>query len=396
MKQNKKNALVTSISGEDIPPMHHTNPSSSSTNTTDRPPIQPLKVNPILPGIQGVRCPEQQPSPGFRDSGISALSLDMHPNASFEWDQKIKHDIINGIEYFERKNAEMKQINNKILAELERVKRLNHQLEDRLNLSSERNKELGSENDELKIRLDQREKEQDKLKEQAMTQWQARVKSDELFMELKRDSDIEIRRLKDLLATKEKEVARVISNASQKEKSLRNSMKEPGLANKSLRSNMEDHLELLHKISRLEEEVSKLKDDNEKGKEVNKKTKDESDMLKTKLKEHNTELDSQYKRFLSLKKNFNDLRDENEKLKLQLRGRRNLNPNSTWPKSNPTDTRSSENEAVSYFDIPTKVGKSNSPAGKKLPRPMLEHKRTSSEGRSTISENLPPVAASLK
>ena len=128
-------------------------------------------------------------------------------------------------------------------------------------------------------------------------------------------------------------------------------------------------------------------------------------MLRGKLKEHSTELDSQYKRFLSLKKNFNDLRDEHEKLKLQLRSRRSLNPNNTWPKNTTTTaaaasdvSRPADSEAVSYFDIPTRFygAKLNSPADKTLGKFFVEHKRTSSEGRSATSENLPPVAASLK
>ena len=371
----------------------------------------PLKSAPVLPGISGYRAtgaPEQA-SPGVRDSGVSVLSLDAQYNSGgFEWDAKIKHDIINGIEYFERKNGDLKQLNSRIVAELDYARRLNNQLGDRLKLATERIKELSHDNDELKIRLDQREKDYDRSKEQAMTQWHARVKSDELYMELKRDSDVELRRLKDALAAKEKEIARVVTSASQKEKAIRNSVKEPSIANKSLRANMEDHLELLHKIARLEEENSKLKSDNDKEKVTSKKNKDEAEMLRGKLKEHSTELDSQYKRFLSLKKNFNDLRDEHEKLKLQLRSRRSLNPNNTWPKNTTTTaaaaaaasdvSRPADSEAVSYFDIPTRFGgaKSNSPAGKKLGKAFVEHKRTSSEGRSAASENLPPVAASLK
>lgn len=343
--------------------------------------------------------PHEQTSPGIRDSGVSMMSLDMTYNSSsFEWDHKIKHDIINGIEYFEKKNSEMKTINNRILVELERVTRLNHQLEERLKLTSERQQEIVSDNDELKIRLDQREKEHDRLKEQAMTQWQARIKADEMFMELKRDSDVEIRKLKALLSAKESELARVVTSAAQKEKSIRNSLKEPGLANKSMRANMEDHLELLHKITRLEEEIVRLKTENEKERMSGKKNKDEADGLKTKLKEHGTELDSQYKRFLSLKKNFNDLRDENEKLKLQLRGRRNINPNNTWPKNTAElASKQTENEAVSYYDIPTKYGKSSSPANKKIVgKPIVDHKRSPSDGRSVVSENLPPVSSLLK
>ena len=243
-----------------------------------------------------------------------------------------------------------------------------------------------------------------------MTQWQARIRSEEQYIALKRDSDEEMSRVKDLLAQRTHDVERMSREAAEarKEKAVRQNMKEAPLLGKQHRSNVEEQLELLHKIARLEEEISKLRLEQEREKKGSRRHKDEIEAARTKMREQFSELESQQKRFLSLKKNFNDLRDENEKLRLQLRnGRRSVNPNNTWPKNSHADViavsnaaakTNSENETVTLLDIPaTKLTKQNVTSSSMVSAPAAggkkgvktSHKRTSSDARA--SENLPPV-----
>ena len=323
----------------------------------------------------------------LRDSGmLSAISLDLGLNSgAYEWDRKVKHDIISGIEYFEKKNQEMKEVNSRMLRELERIARQNAEYEDKLRREQERSKVLNAENDEMKIKLDTLEKENGRLKEESVSYWNARVKSEELYMELKRDTEKETRILRDQVETKEKEVIH-----------LRGMNMKGQKHDKTSKYLADDHLELLHKISRLEEEIARMKIDKERVADSNKRQKDEVDGMRKKLKEQSTELENRFSQFLVLKKSFNDLNSENEKIKSQLRTRRSTQQltvnNNTWPKNN--DLKKTEADtAVSYFDIPSKVGKAGT---KKTSVPLLGHKRNTSDSHSTTSESLPPVPSPSK
>ena len=350
-------------------------------------------------------------STSMRDSTSSTVS-------SCDWN-RVKHDVINGIEYFEGKTRELREKNMQLARELERVSQINSHLQNQLSMTSNKVEQLLVDKSELKIQLDKREKEQDRLKEQSMIQWQANVRLEEQYLQHKRNSDSEIHKMKEVLSQKDQELERIsqeVAEAKRREAARQNAKEAPMLGTQ-YRSNVDEQLELRHKISHLQEEMRKLEVDNEREKTGSRRHKDELEAAKVKMKEQFSELESQQKRFLTLKKNFKDLKDENDKLRLQLRnGRRGMNPNNTWPKhvdalpyaSATRPSNHSESETVTCLDIPaTKFAKqtmtsstlpSAAPNGAGAKKSggkssLKDHKRTNSDARSC--ENLPPVVTSV-
>ena len=313
-------------------------------------------------------------------------------------DKKFKQDVLNGIEYFENRTEDLKSANSQMMREIERLTSLNADLENRFKDMDTRYQYLAEENDELKVKLDELTKEKMRVEEQAMDQWQGRVKVEEMYTEMKRDADHEMRNIRqELKAANQKKAAPVPEKrGTQKTRSLD-----------------ANAMELLRKVSSLQDQLTKLQMEKATGQEVNRKLDKELSDYKVMYKDKTRELDAQYKRFLSLKKSFNDLTDEHEKLKTVFRGRGIPNNtsgsgNSTWP-SNKVRLGGSEIETVRLVDISKVNGSvgacappSYLPASQKASKPsrskVMTHKRNTSDGLAPIAtdQNLPPVTTVAK
>ena len=340
-----------------------------------------------------------------------------------DWDLKHRQDVLSGLEYFERKATDFKELYNQSQHALDRLRRQNSELDEQVKKLESDNKQLWGESDELKIRLDASEKENSILQNQAITEWQSRVKLEEMYVELQRDSDKEIASLKEKLSERSM-VGKSVHNVElrmgvggDKVDGILHAKEHPkgGLS--------DDQFELMHSISRLQDDLKKLTREKDSLADHNGRLHQNIADLKSAFREKNQELESQQKRFLSLKKSFNDLSDENEKLKIQMRARgassqlhptreqiANVLANSTWP-GNPAGKAHSEVESVSYIDLPkgslaaVKTASSGHQAASlkgrrgsighksvvKGTNGMAQHKRTKSDVIS-LQENLPPVA----
>ena len=373
----------------------------------------------IIPEEGGSTVGGSRESSASNSRSLQTLQYDLTNLTQYgntDMDQTYKNSVISGIEYFERKNWELKELNNRVLRELERVLRLNHELEETIRKLMEDNQMMDVSVDEYKIKHDLVEKENSKLQEQAMSQWSSRIKAEEMHAEDQRDAKQEVIRMRQELQEKNEEIKRILAQqealkGKQKDSSTAEKSKSStGTSSKShASSNAGDNFELLHKISRLEDDILKIRSEKDGVTDTNKRLKLELDTLKSKSQQQGAELETQYKRFLSLKKNFNDLLDENEKLKGRMRSRRDSNPsisNQTWPmqpRTNPDNGGKDvlDGGSLRLVDIPLKAGKqpisafsSGLPkAGSQARRKAIvggRHHRNGSEVRS-LPDSLPPM-----
>ena len=217
-----------------------------------------------------------------------------------ERDRAARDDILRGLDYFEGRNERSRDTIAHMRAELERLLAANRQLE-YINTRLENDTAMQQQ------RLDTILKENERLKEQAMDQWNARVKADEMLAETRRDLEREVRQLRE----------QVTSNGNAN-------------AGTEARQLAEEKLDLLRKINSMESEIAKLVCEKRDTDERNSSLKEETTQAKVRLNEVKTELSNQLKRFVALKRSYNKLVEENETIKSQLRGRVSL-ANETWP-----------------------------------------------------------------
>ena len=216
-------------------------------------------------------------------------------------DMAARDDILRGLEYFEGRNESSRDTIARIRADLERVLAANRQLEDI-------NTKLANDTTEQQQRLDTMWKENERLKEQAMEQWNARVKADEMLAETRRDLEREVRQLRAQVT------ATGNGNAG---------VADPESPDDAVRKLSEEKADFLGKINSMEKEIAKLVSDK-------RNMDEEAANSKVRLNEVKTELSNQLKRFVALKRSYNKLVEENETIKSQLRGRASL-ANETWP-----------------------------------------------------------------
>ena len=216
-------------------------------------------------------------------------------------DMAARDDILRGLEYFEERNESSRDTIARIRADLERVLAANRQLEDI-------NTKLANDTTEQQQRLDTMWKENERLKEQAMEQWNARVKADEMLAETRRDLEREVRQLR----------AQVTPTGNGNA-----GVADPESPDDAVRKLSEEKADFLGKINSMEKEIAKLVSDK-------RNMDEEAANSKVRLNEVKTELSNQLKRFVALKRSYNKLVEENETIKSQLRGRASL-ANETWP-----------------------------------------------------------------
>lgn len=223
-------------------------------------------------------------------------------------DMAARDDILRGLEYFEGRNESSRDTIARIRADLERVLAVNRQLKDI-------NTKLANDTTEQQQRLDTMWKENERLKEQAMEQWNARVKADEMLAETRRDLEREVRQLR----------AQVTPTGNGNA-----GVADPECPDDAVRKLSEEKADFLGKINSMEKQIAKLVSDKRNTDELNSSLKEEAANSKIRLNEVKTELSNQLKRFAALKRSYNKLVEENETIKSQLRGRASL-ANETWP-----------------------------------------------------------------
>jgi len=265
------------------------------------------------------------------DTNLSQNSTVNHSRTQ-SVDRKIRQDIINGVNYLEKRNDELVDINKHLRVDIESVSLTNERLRDEIFESERRYQKLEIENDEWKIQQDGAEKEKARLKEQIVQEWTGRVKAEELLMEAKRDGEAEIRTLRDQLATLSSTSATDIDFKAQA---------------------------LEHKVARLGEKIERMKAEKDRDSETAARMESQLVDWKVRFDDKCVELDAHVQRFVSLKKSFNGLLAENERLQAKIvssgqsgGGGNYKGPNSTWPTNN-------NNNVSSLFLSPrTSIGES--------------------------------------
>ncbi len=324
---------------------------------------------PALPHVSSYPTMTSQSNEVSLGSVSAAYHPDPHPNTysslggGINWEAKYRQDILAGLQYFESNNAELKDLNNRLVQELDRVNAANEDLENRLRRSQQENQQLRDDLEESKIKLDQQGKENMRLEDQAHSQWRSRIKLEEMYCEFRKESEAELKQLRESLHMARKNLQQVPTPSPQPNQKVKFGDSTSGSGSRlddvsvskkdpHVRQGLaDDNLELLHKLRQLEEDLSRLNRDKDSAVDNNGRLKQEIADLKSALKVKSHELDGQYKRFLSLKKSFNDLADENEKLKIQLRGRgKGSIANSTWPS---VSSSANKVETVHVIDLPS-------------------------------------------
>ena len=223
-------------------------------------------------------------------------------------DKEARDDILRGLEYLEGRNERSRDTIARIRTELERVMGANRALE---------NINMRLENDLLMQQhgLDTMLKENERLKEQALEQWSARVKADEMHAETRRDMERDVRQLRaQVTSTRHGEVG-VAEHESRGDE---------------LRKLREENTGFLLKINRMEVEIATFVSEKRDAEELSSSLKEQTSSLTIHLEEVKTELSNQLQRFVALKRSYRKLYEENETFKSQLRGRASL-ANETWP-----------------------------------------------------------------
>ena len=223
-------------------------------------------------------------------------------------DKVARDDILRGLEYLEGRNERSRDTIARIRTELERVMGANRALE---------NINMRLENDLLMQQhgFDTMWKENERLKEQALEQWTARVKADEMHAETRRDMQLEVRQLRaQVTSTRHGERGAAESESRQDE----------------VRQLAEEKSGFLLKINQMEGEIAKFVSGKRDAEDLNSSLQEETSSLKVSLEEVKTELSNQLQRFVALKRSYRKLFEENETFKSQLRGRASL-ANETWP-----------------------------------------------------------------
>ncbi|ELT98836.1 hypothetical protein CAPTEDRAFT_226946 [Capitella teleta] len=352
--------------------------------TTDYPEDLPSKlVDDCIPFSQEESssmsdCSAWSQSHSASDSGIhsahSRLSREysmpnLHTlNQGMDMDGKFKQDILHGLEYFEQRNNELKKLNKKILRDLDRMTEANKHLEDHIDELTQKYNAVLGENSELKIQLDALVKEKGRYEQQAMNDWKNKVELKEKYVVMQNSA--------------EKELVKLRERIDQQNKQLQSSAPE------------ETSRQLQLTVTQLQDEIHKMNIDREKGLESHERLQREMNELQDVHRQKVTELEAQYKRFLSLKKSFNDLLEEHEALKKSNSTK--MLGSSTWPSNKVMHAV----ETVHLIDRPGKKGPSyqTTNSGKILPatpaqnavRSKVPRNRTDGLGRS---ENLPPVGS---
>ena len=269
-------------------------------------------------------------------------------------DRKVRQDILNGLDYLERRKAELVTINGRLSVELDSMRQLNEQLRDELDETTTKLRRLDRENDDLKERLERSEKEKAQLGEQTKAEWSARVKAEEQFAELRRDGELEAKRLLDAIAEKEAELKLMESHIMNNNHHLLHRSSPVDMHREAVDSR-ERSLEALHKIVRLEDDVARLEADRERAATGAARLEQETAKWKGCFQEKCREFEVQVGRFQALKKSFNDLATENEKLKSQARllHTRDIgSANQTWPATAAASSSSHIVDTVKVLDLP--------------------------------------------
>ncbi|KAK2167615.1 hypothetical protein LSH36_26g14020 [Paralvinella palmiformis] len=356
--------------------------------------------------------------PGFVSYQAASGTGSRHASSAVDWDLKHRQDILSGLEYFERKADDLKDLYNRSQREIERLKVCNDDLECRLKTLSIEMSDLMAESDELKIKLDGSEKENSILQDQAVSEWRGRVKAEEMYYELQRDLEREIAILKKTARRQEDAERRSGPDAGDKTAPSGGTKPSGSRVEKEAAKQIlsDETFELKHSVASLTEEIRRLGREKEGILENNGRLVQELDDVRRILNKKDQELESQVKRFLSLKKSFNNLVEENDTLKAQLRVRGIGQPHGTreqitnqlasctWPAGKVSGGAAAEVEKVSYIDLPNEaLSVSNSNGGSfrtttaaTITTTAAKHQQTviRSRGNSINSKTTKPAAHS--
>ncbi len=297
----------------------------------------------------------------------------------YDVDNRYRQDILRGLEYFEDRNREMQELNHKLVQDLNRFMTHKTEMEASLDKQKGINNQFLHDNNDLQLKIDTTDKENMRLHEQAISEWHSRVKVEEICVEQQVAYDNEIKNLKELLAIREAEIVELKSALE--------------AAKIKAKPNRDNEIELVGKVNRLQEELSKVTKERNNERERNIKFMEKNDTLKKRLETTQAELERQINRFLSLKKSFNDLSDEKEKLKELNKNRRNsVGGSNTWPSNHPGNEAVSE--TLHYVDLPNKEAnmKTTLPVpgkGVVASKVVKGHRKQPSGSRSP--DSLPPV-----
>lgn len=177
------------------------------------------------------------------------------------------------------------------------------------------------------------------LKVAMKEQWHEKVWAEENYVRLEAESNETVANLKRALELKNDEITRLSASLAKMSQPQGNHVnKKFGLSKRPAIS--EEHWDNAHKVARLEDEIDRLKSEKSRSSDSEKRHKEEMDKLRTELRETVAKLERQYTSFLSLKRTFNDIKEENDKLRFQLQSARVKNiptlstqNSNTWPKN---------------------------------------------------------------
>ena len=230
----------------------------------------------------------------------------------------MRDGVLSGLEYFEKRNKELREIKDRLVRELNRVTQINRELEENINTFMKKINVTNDESDELKHKLDRMEKENIRLQEQAAEEWRSRKKAEELYVQFQASSAEISKSLKEDLEHKDTELKNL-------KKKLELYAKDNSVG---IKEDKEVYAELHSRIESLLKDNKLVVSENDLLKNQSNKLKVEVENLKTQVGEKNSELERQFSRFLTLKKSFNDIREENERLKNRTFAPANI----TWPR----------------------------------------------------------------
>lgn len=399
-QQQKKRAEDESIPLSKEESLPYAQPDSNRSQ-----PVTSLTSYPVLPDVAGIDSnmyTVQSNGSSIGSSLFNSLGEMSHPSqgitliplsstTDIDVEKRMKDGILVGLEYFEKRNKELREIKNKLIHELDRIMKVNKEMEGKIENISKRLTYANSENDELKGKLDQIEKENARLQDQALSEWTSRVKTEEMYSELNASSKEEIKTLHGHVVTRDSEI-----------KALK--LKVDTLMQNSSMDSKDMLIELQTKMDSLREEVRRLTMENDVFKDQNNKITADLDNAKRQVTDKKAELDRQFDRFLTLKKSFNDIMEENDRLKQTIKPQRvrgNNAANVTWPRDgDQTGSDVMDGETVTKrLNLPPTVGPKTirtSPVAivPKTTKTAFgthgsRHRRQGSDARS---ENLPPVS----
>ena len=275
------------------------------------------------------------------DHGIYDI-LEIGSEALFkDRDYKVKQDVLSALEYFEKRKDEMYDLNRRIMHELQKVIKCNQELEDQIWKLEEQNKSILNDNSELRIEMDKYQNEKKMSEEQSVHQWREKVSLEEMFCEFKNSKQKEIDNLSKTLESKEVEIKQLKGIINESKKNTNNN------------DTKEMELQYLSDIGRLKEELKTCRVDRDNERQHRSQLSTELACLRQQMAAQQNELEKQMNRFLSLKKSFNELHCEKEKLSHLSRSRRNSvdgNASSTWPATGKLVAK----REVNCIDIPPK------------------------------------------